>query len=201
MPDAADRKVVVSVHRARKIFGGGHAAEYGSVNPYVVCQYGGAESVTAPVRSTLNPVWNKDLTFAFEDGEAPRATLFLFSKNDYLNDSLLGKCVVNFERPEGHGGTERLLARTRRDDEVRRRPARDGDEHAGRGEGLGDSCLIITHGDGALWVADQSRDRLAGPRVERRRLRPHALDAPGDGVPLGSAERQKEPLVVVEPQN
>ena len=112
VPDAADRKVVVSVHRARKIFGGGHAAEYGSVNPYVVCQYGGAESVTAPVRSTLNPVWNKDLTFAFEDGEAPRATLFLFSKNDYLNDSLLGKCVVNFERPEGHGGTERLLART-----------------------------------------------------------------------------------------
>lgn len=66
------------------------------------------------MRSTLNPVWNHDLTFATVDGDAPRATLFVFSKNDYLNDSLLGKCVVTFEKPafESDAPTQRLLAKT-----------------------------------------------------------------------------------------
>jgi len=57
-----------------------------------------------PARATLNPTWNKDLTFDHRGGHAPRATLFVFCKNDYVCDSLLGKCVATFERPEAGPG-------------------------------------------------------------------------------------------------
>ena len=70
-----------------------------------------------PARATLNPTWNKDLTFDAGEHHPPRATLFVFSKNDYVCDTLLGKCVAAFERPRatapGGGAAARtLLAKT-----------------------------------------------------------------------------------------
>ena len=108
-PDESKNKLVVKVHRARRLFGGGYGLEaVGATHPYVRAIYGDQTRETACRRRTTSPCWNEELTF--EARSATTVKLLFYSRNTYMADSLLGGCVVDLgARPEFSLGAPRPL--------------------------------------------------------------------------------------------
>ncbi len=108
-PDESKNKLVVKVHRARRLFGGGYGFEaIGATHPYVRAVYGDQTRETACRRRTTSPCWNEELTF--EARGATTVKLLFYSRNTYMADSLLGGCVVDLgARPEFSLGAPRPL--------------------------------------------------------------------------------------------
>jgi len=92
--DERKAKVVVKVHRARRLVTGGAGLEaFGATNPYVRATYGDQRRETTARRRTASPCWQEELVF--EAGAETRVKLLFYSRNDFLADSLLGGCVVD----------------------------------------------------------------------------------------------------------
>ena len=108
-PDESKNKLVVKVHRARRLFSGGYGFEaVGATHPYVRATYGDQVRETACRRRTTSPCWQEELTF--EARGATTVKLLFYSRNDYMADSLLGGCVVDLgARPEFSLGAPRPL--------------------------------------------------------------------------------------------
>ena len=108
-PDESKNKLVVKVHRARRLFSGGYGLEaVGATHPYVRATYGDQTRETACRRRTTSPCWNEELTF--EARSATTVKLLFYSRNTYMADSLLGGCVVDLgARPEFSLGAPRPL--------------------------------------------------------------------------------------------
>ena len=108
-PDESKNKLVVKVHRARRLFGGGYGFEaVGATHPYVRATYGDQVRETACRRRTTSPCWQEELTF--EARGATTVKLLFYSRNTYMADSLLGGCVVDLgARPEFSLGAPRPL--------------------------------------------------------------------------------------------
>ena len=108
-PDESKNKLVVKVHRARRLFGGGYGFEaVGATHPYVRAIYGDQTRETACRRRTTSPCWQEELTF--EARGATTVKLLFYSRNTYMADSLLGGCVVDLgARPEFSLGAPRPL--------------------------------------------------------------------------------------------
>ena len=88
-PDESKNKLVVKVHRARRLFGGGYGFEaVGATHPYVRAVYGDQTRETACRRRTTSPCWQEELTF--EARGATTVKLLFYSRNTYMADSLLG---------------------------------------------------------------------------------------------------------------
>ena len=63
-PDETKNKLVVKVHRARRLFGGGYGLEaVGATHPYVRAVYGDQTRETACRRRTTSPCWQEELIF------------------------------------------------------------------------------------------------------------------------------------------
>lgn len=116
------RKVVVGIHRATGLLAPDRnfstALVGASTNPYIVCRYGEEEQVTSDVVASVNPVWDVDLVFRYRENLPCIFTLYLFSTNAYLPDTLLGKVVVDLKSQldfhssdhlSDHHGKPRLL--------------------------------------------------------------------------------------------
>ena len=108
-PDESKNKLVVKVHRARRLFSGGYGFEaVGATHPYVRATYGDQVRETACRRRTTSPCWQEELTF--EARSATTVKLLFYSRNTYMADSLLGGCVVDLgARPEFSLGAPRPL--------------------------------------------------------------------------------------------
>ena len=127
-PDESRNKLVVKVHRARRLFGGGYGFEaVGGTHPYVRAVYGDQTRETACRRRTTSPCWNEELTF--EARGATTVKLLFYSRNTYMADSLLGGCVVDLgARPEFSLGAPRpLVEKSWLSVEPERRPTGPGD--------------------------------------------------------------------------
>ena len=111
-PDESKNKLVVKVHRARRLFSGGYGFEaVGATHPYVRATYAEQTRETACRRRTTSPCWNEELTF--EARGATTVKLLFYSRNTYMADSLLGGCVVDLgARPEFSLGAPRPLVET-----------------------------------------------------------------------------------------
>ena len=108
-PDESKNKLVVKVHRARRLFSGGYGFEaVGATHPYVRAVYGEQTRETACRRRTTSPCWQEELTF--EARGATTVKLEFYSRNTHMADSLLGGCVVDLgARPEFSLGAPRPL--------------------------------------------------------------------------------------------
>ena len=107
-PDESKNKLVVKVHRARRLFGGGYGFEaIGATHPYVRAVYGDQTRETACRRRTTSPCWNEELTF--EARGATTVKLLFYSRNTYMADSLLGGCVVDLGARAGVLGHRAVL--------------------------------------------------------------------------------------------
>ena len=127
-PVEGKNKLVVKVHRARRLFGGGYGIEaVGAPPPYVRAVYGEQTRETACRRRTTSPCWQEELTF--EARGATTVKLRFYSRDTYVADSLLGGCVLDLgTRPEFSLGAPRpLVEKSWFSVEPERRPTGPGD--------------------------------------------------------------------------
>ena len=86
-------KIVVSVHRARRLFNVGAPAK--DMNPYCIVSYAGFEIKSRHEPATADPVWNLDamldvlVPFRSDDDSVVR--LYFFSARTVFADRMLGK--------------------------------------------------------------------------------------------------------------
>ncbi|KAI5065947.1 hypothetical protein GOP47_0018571 [Adiantum capillus-veneris] len=65
-----------------------------SADPYVLLSIGDQKVKTPPIRRSLNPVWEQDLTLGTSEPVMP-LKLFVFDKNTFTSDDEMGEAQID----------------------------------------------------------------------------------------------------------